>query len=383
MVVSKKKMPAVGDSDIPPDAFNNKQLALFQTFLANSVDQRDQVSNAIDIWDSIPRYAVTKIRMNSMRTQAGFLEAIEVPFNYRGRALTAMIHPARIAVRGGERVSFYPSAREELIEHALRKIAAQQSSGFHDSKTHRAGARFSLHQLRRELELQGHSLRYDEITQGLDILSLSAIEILATNEVGDKAFARSTYLSALSGVKRKDYDADRTSKWSAQFHPLVAQAIDQVTYRQFNYQRLMQCRTQLARWLMSQLVLKYTQAALFNSFEMRYSTIRRDSALLVGYGRERDAIAAVVAAMKELQELGALEDVVRNDVRGPRKRLLDIAFTLTPTREFVKEQKAANRRAADARESTSSETLGQSAPPGARTLLEQAKARREVKSRGE
>jgi len=52
-----------------------------------------------------------------------------------------------------------------------------------------------------------------------------------------------------------------------------------VTYRQFNYQRLMKCSTQLARWLIGQLVLKYTQAALINSFEMRYSTIKRDSAL--------------------------------------------------------------------------------------------------------
>ena len=278
------------ESKVPAEAYSNKQLTLFQTFLANTGDQREALSNAIDIWDSIPRYAVTRMRMNSLRTSAGFLDTIEIPFNYRGRALTAVIHPARIEREEGDRVSFYPSAREELVEHALRKIAAQHNAGFHDSKTLRSGVKFSLHQLRKELEVQGHSLRYDEIVEALDILSLSAVEILATNEQGDKAFARSNYLSALTGVKRKSYEDDRASRWSAQFHPLVTQAIDQVAYRQFNYQRLMQCRSQLARWLLSQLVLKYTQAATANTFEMRFSTVRRDSALLEGYGRDRDAI---------------------------------------------------------------------------------------------
>ena len=39
-----------------------------------------------------------------------------------------------------------------------------------------------------------------ELIEGLDILSLSAIEIVATNEAGEEAFARSTYLAALTGV---------------------------------------------------------------------------------------------------------------------------------------------------------------------------------------
>jgi hypothetical protein len=46
----------------------------------------------------------------------------------------------------------------------------------------------------------------------------------------------------------------------------------------------MNCRTQLARWLIGQLVLKYTQAALTNSFEMRHSTIKRDSGDIVKSG---------------------------------------------------------------------------------------------------
>ena len=334
---------------LPEDAFANRQLSLFQGFLANTKDDREALSNAVDLWDSIPRYTVSRARMNSLRTAEGFLDVMEVAFNYRGRPLTAFIHPARIKDKDGNRVSYYPSAREELIEHALRKIAAEQHAGFFDEPHYRSGARFSLGQLRKELEQQGHSLRYDELIEGLDILSLSAIEIVATNEAGEEAFARSTYLTALTGVKRKDYEADREARWAAQFHPLVTQSIDQVTYRQFNYRRLMACKTQLGRWLIGQLVLKYTQAALANRFEMRYSTIKRDSALLAGYKVERQAVAAVDDAWDELVSLGALMSIKKTEHRGLRAKIEDVTYTLFPSLEFVAEQKAANRRQHDAK----------------------------------
>ena len=349
---ASKKLPRKRKQVAPlsGDAFANRQLNLFQGFLANTVDEREALSNSVDLWDSIPRYAISRVRMNAMRTADGFLAVIESPFHYRGRGLTARIYPAQVKGNDGKWTSYYPSAREELVEHALRKISTEQHAGFFDQPSYRSGAKFSLYQLRQELEQQGHSLRYDELTQALDILSLSSIEIEGTTDEGDEAFARSTYLAALSGVRRKDYEADRSAKWAAQFHPLVTQSIDQVTYRQFNYQRLMRCSTQLSRWLIGQLVLKYTQAALSNSFEMRYSTIKRDSALLNGYKLERQAVAALDAAWQELQTLGALATIKKAEHRGERSKLEDVTYTLYPSREFTAEQKAANRRQGDAKQ---------------------------------
>lgn len=332
---------------IPPEARANQQLSLFQTLLANTDAERGELSNAIDLWDSIPRYSISRVRMSALRTAEGFLEDIEVPFRYRGHDFTAIIRPARVTGKDGQRVSYYPSAREELVEHALRKIATDQQAGFFDTVDYRSGVIFSLYALRKELESQGHSLRYDQIIEALDILSLSSIDVVARNKDGDEGFDRSTYLAALSGVRRKDYDADRSARWAAQFHHLVTRSIDRVTYRQFNYQRLMQCRTQLARWLLGQLVLKYTQAALSNSFEMRYSTIRRDSALLDGYKLERQAVAALDDAWQELQDLQTLTKFTKAEQRGIRAKLEDVIYTLYPSPEFVAEQKAANRRQND------------------------------------
>ena len=340
--------------DIPEAAFGAQQLCLFQTFLANTDDQREALSNAIDFWDAVPRYSVSRARMESMRTKDGFLDVLELPFEYGQKQYTARIYPARIRTSdtAGGGLSYYPSAREELIEHALRKLACDQQSGFLDQSetSGRSGVRFSLYRLRRELEAQGHALRYDQLVSGLDILSLSTIEIDSRGGDGEELFARSAYLPGLVGVRRHEYDADREARWFAHFHPLVTQSIQCASFRQFNYRRLMSCHTQLARWLLCLLVLKYRQASPLQCFSVRFRTIRRDSGLLEGYARARDAVAKVDEAWSELEELGVLSAVDRIEQRGQRMKLEDVNYSVRATLGFAAEQKAANRRSSDCRQ---------------------------------
>ena len=70
---------------VPEEGFDNHQLSLFQRFLANAGDKRSALSNAVDLWDRIPRYAVSRMKMNGMRTAEGFLPVLETGFNYRSR----------------------------------------------------------------------------------------------------------------------------------------------------------------------------------------------------------------------------------------------------------------------------------------------------------
>jgi hypothetical protein len=58
-----------------------------------------------------------------------------------------------------------------------------------------------------------------------------------------------TYLTELVTVSRKEKDADPDAKWMARFHPLVSQSIECLSYRQFNYSKLMQHKRQLTRWM--------------------------------------------------------------------------------------------------------------------------------------
>jgi hypothetical protein len=249
-------------------------------------------------------------------------------------------------------MEYYPSAREELIEHALRRLAAEPPAGFYDHPEQRSGLVFTLYRLRQELAKQNHAMTYKDLAEGLDVLSLGAIDIETNDDadpLGIRHFGRSTYFPKLAGVRRDDLEKNPEAKWYVEFNPFVTASIDKVAYRQFNYQRLMKCRTQLARWLISQLVLKYTAAAITNSFEMRFRTIKRDSGLLEGYRQQRQAVAALDDAWKDLKKLGALYLFEKVEHRGSREKLEDVTYTLFPSREFAAEQKAANRRQSDAK----------------------------------
>lgn len=353
--LAKKRLRRNLDKIVPAEAFDNPRLSLFQNFLANTKNEKENLTNAVDLWDSIPRFSISRKRQEELRLPGGFLPISTIEFKYRNHDLRAHIRPARLDLRGkdgkgtGESIEYYPSAREELIEHALRKIAVDQESGFFDDLELRSGCRFTLYQLRTHLSAQGHSLRYDELIEGLDILSLSTIEIESISDQVQITYARMSYLSLLVRVRRNDLISDPDAKWLVQFHPLITDSIQKITYRQFNYKRLMNCRTQLARWLISQLVLKYTQASMLNSFEMRFSTIKRDSALLEGYSRGRDAVAALDAAWNEVKALGMLSSLQKSEQRGARAKLEDVIYTLHPSPTFSAEQKAANRRQVDAR----------------------------------
>jgi len=343
-----------------PTEFENAQLSLFQNFLANTEDERERFSNAIDLWDSVPRYAVSRQAMNKAREGGRFLENYTAEFHYRGRSYSCTISPARVIAparvededQDSRPRDFYPSANEELVEDALRKLAADQQAGFFDKPNYRSGVVFSMYALREELAKRGHARSYQEVNLALEILSKSIIEIRAQSEGKGEAMAISAYLPSLIAVSQKKLKDDPKAKWAAQFHPFVTGSIDQVTYRQFNYHRMMSHSTQLARWLHKQLVLKYTFAELSKPFEMRYSTIKRDSGLLTSYARERAAIEAVETAFKDLTKGEILSSYERRDITGPRKKLLDVIFKIWPSGAFVREVKAANKR------QSSSKTVG-------------------------
>jgi hypothetical protein len=329
--------------------FQNQQLSLFQSFLANNDEKRDTLSNAIDLWDSVPRYSISRQAMTKARIQDRFLEKHELTFQHRGQSYTRVVYPARVKDFDGVDREFYPSANEELIEDALRKLAIEQQAGYFDRPNYSSGVVFSLYMLRDELQKRGHTRSYPQIVQSLNILAHSIVDIIPHGE-GEKQIT-SPCLPALAAVSRARLAEDPKARWVVQFHPLVTGGIDTVQYRQFNYHVMMSHSTQLARWLHKQLVLKFTFADHFKTFETRYSTVKRDSGMLEGYKRERDAVDALEAAYLELQQREVISRFERKDELGPRKKLIDVVFTVRPNSDFVHETKAANRRQLDGRKS--------------------------------
>ena len=223
----------------------------------------------------------------------------------------------------------------------------------YNPKERRAGVLFTLHMVRKELENRGHARTYEEINLSLEIMSSAVIQTSTADGEEGEFTSKSLYLNNLYRVSKSRRAADPEAKWFADFHPLASRALDELTYRQFNYARLMSHRSQLARWLDKVLCLKYLNASFVYPFEMRLSTIIRDSKLLDGYASLRDAIATVDLAFEELQTcqpslLRAKPD--KNMVLGARGKIEDVVYTLYPSREFIVEVKVASRRKALAQE---------------------------------
>lgn len=332
---------------VPPTEtdFDGTQLDLFRSFLCNTDGERDQLSNTFDLWDSVPRYAVSRQQMDKLRKEKGFLSLQHLAFQYRQRPFEIRIQAARIYdEKTKTETDYYPSANEELIEDALRKIAAEQRNAFFDKPNYRSGVVFSLYMLREELKRRGHARSYQQIVLSLNILARSTIEIITKDGKEGEGFTISGYFSGLAAVSKHKLTEDPDAKWIVQFHPLVTQAMDTLTYRQFNYAQMMSHTSQLARWIHKQLSLKFTFASLTTPFEMRYSTIKRDSALLNSYARERKAIESLDSAWNELKINGVLMKFEKNEVRGLRGKLEDVVYTLTPSIDFISAIKAANKR---------------------------------------
>lgn len=339
--LAKKK-----NAELPVEtAFKGDQLSLFQSFLCNNDDERDRLSNTIELWDSIPKYSVSQQGMNKMRTEDGFLPRLEKAFFYRDRSYTVRISAAIIDTEEGGEKAFYPSANEELIEDALRKIAAEQYRGFFDRPAFRSGVVFSINMLKKELKKRGHTRSYQEIVRSLNILAGSHIEIKLSDDSG---IAKTNYLPTLAAVSRAKLSADPNAKWVAHFHPLVTESIDSLSYRQFNYHVMMSHSTQLARWLHKRLSHNYTHASVMTPYTTLLSTVRRDSGLLE-YARTNDTVRKFEEALGDLQKNDVILGFKKEERRGERNKIEDIKYILTPSPFFVKDVKAANKRLDDGR----------------------------------
>jgi hypothetical protein len=336
----------------PPTPLARHQLSLFQTFYAPPT-VRDRLSNVIDIWDAAPKYATPCRRADVTDCPAVFLERT---FTYKNTVFRVTVAPALIRDRNGRTVYRFPTAREELIEDALRKIAVQQQLGFVGSLEDQPifGVRFSLDMLRRELARHGHGIRHAALVESLLIMSGCVVEIAYAHR--RTAMHRNTILSSFTAISREDYLRDPRTLWAAHFHPMVASSLSAVAYRQYDYEVTMGYRSSLARWLHKHLATVYLNAGMTQPYKILLSAIQENSGLL-NYSRIRDRSSEVESALRELSN-SALPVIRSFECQAvlDGRRIVDMGYTLNPTAEFVRQVVAANRRQRDGK--SGDETAG-------------------------
>jgi len=219
-----------------------KQFSLFSQFLGDN----DELSNTVEFWDAIPKYAVTPRRQNRARTRDGRLPVHSYSFQYGSRVCRIQIQPASIRMPDGSFKDFYPSADEELIEEVLRKIFADQQFGRQDVKEMESWVKFSLQMIRKELKKRGKSRSSDEVKRSLEILAKTHISFYVDDD--DDPIYMNPILTDVTRVTRTKFLQDPSGMWWAKLPALISKSVNELTYRQFNYGKLMRMQSQLARW---------------------------------------------------------------------------------------------------------------------------------------
>lgn len=320
----------------PAKVPKSKQYDLFAEFFGNEAE----LSNTIELWDSIPKYAVTARRQVSLRDDKDRLPVHEYAFAYNDRPCRLEVQPASVKTEGRFR-DFYPSADEELVEEVIRKIFADQRYGMHDAPAVESWVKFSLSMIRKELKVRGKTRSIDEIKRSIEILANTTIRLYVGDD--DTAIYTAPILSDLTRVNRAAYLDDPAATWAARLPALISKSVNELSYRQFNYGTYMALPSQLSRWLHKLLSHRYVQAGFNHNYTTLYSTVRRDSGLLE-HARISTNVAAFERALDELKAGNVLMDWQKEERRGGKNRIDDILYTLMPDMSFIRDVKAANKR---------------------------------------
>ena len=322
----------------PQELMKSVQQDLFSQFTTN---EKDKVSNTVEVWECIPKYFFTPAQVKKLRTPTGHADPYKWKYSYNDFNCMVKIQPALIEQKDGSYKAFFPSVTEELVEEALKKILSDQRYGIHDPNNVETWVRFSLKMVQKELKARGRSRSIDQIKHAVEVMSSCMIFL---SKEGTEIW-KGAILQNLVTVGRKEYLADTNAHHVAQLPLLVSHAINHLEYRQFNYDRLMSCDEQLTRWIYKQLIHRFRQASVMNDYHFLYTKLKRDSGLLQ-QGRSNDNRRKVLAALDELVSRGVLMGY-KSEIRKEGQTIVEVKYNLQPAPDFVGEQKAANKRGKD------------------------------------
>ena len=104
----------------------------------------------------------------------------------------------------------------------------------------------------------------------------------------------------------------------------------------------MDCNEQLTRWLYKRLVHRYRHASLVDTYNFLFSDVQQGSGLLQ-QTKASDNRRKLLSSLAELKTKDVLLNYTTEDIKNGRK-VTDVRYTITAAPDFIKEQKAANKR---------------------------------------
>lgn len=319
------------------------QYDLFSSFLSN---EPESVSNTAELWESIPKYIFTAKQVEKLRTKDGLAQEFSWTYFYNNEEFKVSIQPALIKLNEDDEksVACFPGVTEELVEEALKKIFTYNKLGSHDPDKHESLVKFSLYMISKELKNRGRTRSLNQIKQALQVMNKCAIT-LYKKDLNKKKFStiwQGHILETLFIQNREDYTEDSSSLHCAKLSTFITHSINTLDYRQFNYDRLMECDEQLSRWLYKKLIHRYKHAAINNDYHFTFSSVVQESALLQQTS-DRHNRQKLHEALEELIKKKVIREY-KVEFKKDGSKVIDATYLVFPTAEFIQEQKAANKR---------------------------------------
>ena len=329
------------------------QYDLFTDFY-HTASSKD-ISNSIEIWDSIPKYFMPQKEQSKIRSVDGALKPLERSFQVNSDSdCSVMIEPAYVRV-DGELIAFYPSEREELIEKVLRKFFEDSSYGVFEKDKQNSWVFFSKNMIRKELKKMGHTASDAEIEHSITVLSKASITIY----VNGKEVYINTIIDNLIKVDRDTYEKDGLARWACKLPSLISSAMENGEYRQFTYSIGMSLKKPLSRWLHQLLSHKYIHASSSNHYDIWFNTVIQNS----GHLDVGDTQAQMRKMKASLDELAKFDVIIKgereNFKENPEKRsskIKNARFRVYASESFINQMRASNKKIKDVKDKLSNQS---------------------------
>lgn len=206
----------------------------------------------------------------------------------------------------------------------------------------------SIHQISEQLKRRGEardkskSYSYAQIREGLQVLAKTKIHLRSESDDDDLVLSPIADLGHFSGKASRD--AAKATIF-IRFNALISQAILSRSWRQINYERIMDADIYLVRWLTKMLGLRFTYASPSKTYNIKLSTVIENSGVTL-YDRMSDNLKMVEHALKAMPDIVARYTVDKE--LGPNARnatgraLVDAKIIIRPTHAFSIEQLKTN-----------------------------------------
>jgi len=328
----------------------NKPYKNFQKNVVANDSKKNRFSQFLILWDSMPKFFITRRKQSQIRSSYGTLEELTFEFKSGDKIGKVTMIPA-YALRDGKRHEFFLSEEEEILEQILRKLfVQQQKQAFQEEDKDLVGVKFTLRQLARELKAVSKTRSIPQIKETLQNLRRASVRIKM------KGFNFETsVISNLwwEGDELFDDTTDPNAMWEATFSFLVAKGIEAGDYRQYNIEDMMNIKSQLGRWIYRKISLEFTGCSVLinprtkqinDEYKISLSTIDAESCMMLGQLLKQKN-RMIKKALSELKEKGYIADFKVNTLFINDQS--EIEYCIKVTADFVSEMKVSNKQVAE------------------------------------